>query len=398
MGNISLLSDGELLGRLPSLVGAEREATADVIEHLVEVERRRLYLEQACASLCTYCRDRLQYAEDRAFKRARVAQVALRFPRALDELRSGALHLTALLLLSSHLTEENADALFAEACGKSRRDLEAMLARRFPRPQVPPRVQALGATAAGGNASARADMASGPDTPELRSGAEQRASPFQLEPPEENYRLSFTASAGFFSKLERAQELASHSVPSGDVVQILERALDTFIEDELKRRFGAGKPHKQRALKAGSRHVPRDIARQVYERDGFQCAFVDAGGRRCQERRFLTLEHRQPFARGGPATVENLCVLCSAHNAYTARQAFGEEFIAEKRAARAAPPSRESPPVPDVFAKVTFALCGMGFPKRAVQPVMARLRRQPVPPQVEPLLRAALGLLTPAPA
>jgi hypothetical protein len=56
----------------------------------------------------------LHYAEDAAFKRARVAQVALEFPRALDDLRSGVLHLTSLLLLSSHLTDENADALFSE--------------------------------------------------------------------------------------------------------------------------------------------------------------------------------------------------------------------------------------------------------------------------------------------
>jgi hypothetical protein len=337
----------------------------------------------------------LRYAEDAAFKRARVAQVALEFPRALDALRRGGLHLTAILLLSSHLTEENADALFTEARGKSRREIEAILSRRFPRRPAPPKVQAVGAVSAGDGASVP-DAASGPSTPELRSRAEP-AAPFQLESPEENYRLSFTAGAGFCAKLERAQELASHSVPSGDVAQVLERALDLFIEHELKRRLGTGKPRKQRALKPGSRHVPRDIARQVYERDGFQCAFVDAEGRRCQERRFLTLEHRLPFARGGPATVENLCVYCRAHNAYTARQEFGKDFIAEKRAARAAPVSPESPPVPDVFAKVTIALCAMGFPKRAVQPVVAQLRRELVQAEAEPLLRAALSVLTPTP-
>ena len=62
------------------------------------------------------------YADDAAYKRAKVAEVAIRFPRALDELRSGALHLTALLLLSSHLTDDNAGALFSEARGKSRRE------------------------------------------------------------------------------------------------------------------------------------------------------------------------------------------------------------------------------------------------------------------------------------
>ena len=114
------------------------------------------------ASLNTYCQERLGYSEDEALKRARVAKLALRFPRALDELRSGAIHLTGLFLLSSHLTEENAEALFAEARGKSRSELERLLAARFPRPDVAPKVQALGATPAGAAASPRPDTPSGP--------------------------------------------------------------------------------------------------------------------------------------------------------------------------------------------------------------------------------------------
>src|SRR5262245_18834152 len=105
MEALSLLSDTDLLTRLPKLVLVERQAMADVIEHLVEVERRRLYLEQACSSLYKYCEERLGYSEDEAAKRGRVAHLALRFPRALEELRSGAIHLPGLLPVSSHVTE-----------------------------------------------------------------------------------------------------------------------------------------------------------------------------------------------------------------------------------------------------------------------------------------------------
>jgi hypothetical protein len=75
------------------------------------------------------------------------------------------------------------------------------------------------------------------------------------------------------------------------------------------------------------------------------------------------------------------------------------ELIAEKRALRAAKASAASPPsppTPDVFAKVTTALCAMGFPKRAVVPVMAQLRGETAPLEFAPLIRAALALLTPA--
>src|SRR5262245_9377339 len=145
MPSVSLLSDTDLLARIPEVVQAERIASADVVEHLMEVERRRLYLEQACSSLYTYCRERIGYSEDAALKRARVARLALRLPRVLDELRSGAIHLTGLFLLGRYLNEENADALLAEARGTSRRELEKILATRFPRPDVPSRIEALGA-------------------------------------------------------------------------------------------------------------------------------------------------------------------------------------------------------------------------------------------------------------
>ncbi|MGC4095043.1 MAG: hypothetical protein QM756_45415 [Polyangiaceae bacterium] len=152
-----------------------------------------------------------------------------------------------------------------------------------------------------------------------------------------SYRVEFTASAELRRKLERARELLSHSVPSGDLAQVFERALDCLIEKETRRRVGAGRARvrSRRPLRLGSRYVPVTVARAVWERDGNQCTFVDAEGRRCSERRLLTLEHRVPFALGGAATVENLCVLCRAHNGHTARRVYGAEFIARKRAERA---------------------------------------------------------------
>jgi hypothetical protein len=107
MAPASSLSDSDLIAHLPVLVYAERGATADVIAHLVEMERRRLYLREACSSLYRYCIERLGYAEDAALKRHRVARVALRFPQALEELRAGTIHLTGLFLLSTHLSEGN---------------------------------------------------------------------------------------------------------------------------------------------------------------------------------------------------------------------------------------------------------------------------------------------------
>src|SRR5688500_15902768 len=114
MKALSSMPDSELLARMPSLVLVEQVAIADVIEHLVEIDKRRLYLEQACPSLYAYCL-RLGYSDEGTSKRVRVTRLVEQLPRVLEELRSGALHLSALYVLAKHLTEDNSEALLAEA-------------------------------------------------------------------------------------------------------------------------------------------------------------------------------------------------------------------------------------------------------------------------------------------
>ena len=70
-----------LLERMPALVRRERTAAAMVIAHLVELDRRKLYLDEACSSLYRYCMERLGYSEDEALRRVRVARLAGQFRR-----------------------------------------------------------------------------------------------------------------------------------------------------------------------------------------------------------------------------------------------------------------------------------------------------------------------------
>jgi hypothetical protein len=409
MPALSSISDSDLIARMPALVHAERAAIAEVIEHLMEIDQRRLYLGQACSSLYAYCM-RLGYSEEGALKRVRVTRLAEQVPRVLDELRSGAVHLTALYVLSKHLTEDNAEALLGETRGRSRRALELVLARWFPRPMVKQQISPQldpPSCAASAAASHPEINPSGPPLSSALLGKGESRAPFKLEPLSiSSYRIQFTASAELYAKIEKARALLSHALRANDLAELFERALEELLARETKRRLGAGRPRQQRKLKPGSRHVPVEVARTVWERDGNQCSFVDAEGRRCNERRFLTLEHRQPFALGGHATADNLCVLCSAHNAYTARQVFGERHIAKqrrqakKRAERVKsddPKSTERART-DTFAKALSALEKLGFHGRQVTPVLAELREARVAPGLEPLVRAALTHLVPAPA
>jgi hypothetical protein len=140
-----------------------------------------------------------------------------------------------------------------------------------------------------------------------------------------------------------------------------------------------------------------EVARVVWERDRGQCTYLDGEGRRCSERRFVTLEHIDPHALGGPAAVENLSLLCSSHNALRAREVFGEDHIRKKIAeATEKKPGPDAPPEWDESSeKIQAALVRLGFRTAKARRAVEQARARGVEPGLEPLLRAALAELTP---
>jgi hypothetical protein len=107
---------------------------------------------------------------------------------------------------------------------------------------------------------------------------------------------------------------------------VLDSALDALLEQLEKRKAARverprpaspevpAPPEVPPPGRPASRHIPAHVRREVWERDGAQCSFVSAAGRRCGETGFLEYDHIVPFAQGGAATVDNIRLLCRAHN------------------------------------------------------------------------------------
>ena len=137
------LSDDELLRRLDELVSHSRRVEADLVAHIGEVERRRLYAREASPSMFAYCRERLHLSEAEAYMRIRVARAARKHPLLLDMLRDGRLRLSAIVRLLPVLTRKNRDALLARATFCSKRQILEIVAELSPRPDVPARMRKL---------------------------------------------------------------------------------------------------------------------------------------------------------------------------------------------------------------------------------------------------------------
>jgi hypothetical protein len=332
---LSQVGDTELVHNLAAIVARDCGTTAEMLEHLAEMEARRLYLPAGYASMSAYCISALRMSEDMAYKRIGAARAARDFPAIIDLVASGRLHLTAVVLLRPSLTPENADELFRAATHKTKTEIEQLLAARFPQPDVPTVLQPIVATPATPNPDLTAIEVPA-DTPVFTHGVPQlvpepveRPAAAPIEPhaqtltprpklkplAPERFALQVTISKSTHDKLRHAQELLSHALPSGDVADVLDRALDALIGQLEKSKFGAAdKPRPQPKSSRSKRHVPAHVKRAVWERDQGQCTFVGDTGHRCASRKLLEYDHVDPIARGGTSTVANVRLRCRSHN------------------------------------------------------------------------------------
>jgi len=142
------ITDDALLARVAEMIGRSRRVEAELVSHLAEVDRRRLYLREACPSMHVYATTRLHLSDAEAYLRITAARLSRRFPMVLDMLADGRLHLSAIAKLAPHLREDNAEVLLGRAARRSKRDIEILVAEFAPRPDVPSRIRRLPAPAA----------------------------------------------------------------------------------------------------------------------------------------------------------------------------------------------------------------------------------------------------------
>jgi hypothetical protein len=302
----------------------------------------------------------LGLSEDAAFKRIRVARTARQFPVIFAALAEGRLHMTAVVMLTPYLTPGNAAELLAAAERRRKPEIEQLLAQRFPQPDLPTQVRAIAPRAPASTAQLAPEpvpvlgalLAPEPVAalgtqlaPEpVRSSVPVRVAPAGPPPrlaplAPARFALQVTIDQSTHDDLRQAQALLGHQVPSGDVAEVLARALKLFVRHLEQRKFAA--THRPRSCRPGSgadgRHIPAEVKRAVWERDGGRCSFVSDAGPRCEARTLLEFDHVVPFARGGQATISGIRLRCRAHNQYGAERAYGVEFMRHKREAARAP-------------------------------------------------------------
>jgi hypothetical protein len=347
--SLTRLADDDLLAHVKTLIADERGLTAEVIALLAELDARDAHLREGYTSLYVYCRDVLRLSEWEAYNRIEVARTARQFPVVLGLLADGSVNLTGLRLLGPHLTPDNHREVLEAARGKRKVEIQELVARLSPRPDVPSSVRRLpqpgmaptmdaGAaetsSAAPGEAHTEAPRpAPQPPAAGCALVAASSAAVAPLSP--DRYKLQVTIGGETLEKLRLAKDMLGHSVPSGDEAIVLDRALDALLAELAKKKFAAtSEPGQARPSRPGTRSLPAAVKRAVWVRDLERCAFVGQGGHRCEERRSLEFHHVDPYALGGEATVDGIQLRCRRHNDYEGRLYFGRRRTGRAAGAR----------------------------------------------------------------
>lgn len=293
MNTLSKLNNFELESSLKGLVTKERNLLHVILEHIREVDTRKIYLERAYPSMYEYLVKELQYSGSAAMRRLEAARLLKQLPELSVSIQNGSLNLTQIGELSKAIKEKEKTTeqkvsslhkaeLVALISGKSTRDTQKELA------------QAL-------------------DIP-VATYDRQRVQ------KDESVRLELTISKELFEKLNRCRDLASHRIANEVDGASFSALFEVLATSYLMKNQAQGKaaakdvPRQAPASEKINKTLTPRTKRLILNRDKC-CQYKDpTSGKQCGSTFLLQTDHKSSRWAGGNNAQVNLQILCAGHN------------------------------------------------------------------------------------
>lgn len=362
MDEVAKLSDADLVRAVRFLADRSRHNEIRLLAHLSEFDSRRLCLEEGYRSLFEYCTGTLGFDEHESYRRIRAARVMRAYPEARAALEARKITIAALVVLAPWLTRDNAAAWITAAAGKSKRELEALVAARYPQAPQPDSIRNLPNQAPSivsfappaalevGSPIAPEGVAPPPGealpshvewpliqgTPERLEWGWQQLSPVSAD----RVRVGFDAASVVGQLIERMRQLLRHKYPEGRLEDLIREALEVYLDrkdpqrrldmKEVKaactaegtmpeREDNERLPMRYARAWSSGRYIPAKVKSAVWSRDDGRCAWRDKDGIVCGSKDWIEYDHIHPYAKGGRSDdARNIRLLCRQHNAAAA--------------------------------------------------------------------------------
>lgn len=273
---LNSLSDLQLEKSVESVRARELETLSDMLNHLREIDRRRLYSKCGYRSLHDYAIRKLKYSEDQAHRRVSAARLTRDLPEVEKSIADGSLKLT-------HLTD--AHTFFRK--GEHTKDEKLAILKQLENTNKYEARKVLQREEVKARYSFEADKSLEDVVEELRG----------LHP-----HLNFD------SLMQKICLLAYEKLSPTQKMKITES-----VQAEagvVRAARNAQSPHSK------TRYIPTNVRREVW---------INAQGKcqNCSSKFGLEYDHIIPFALGGKSLSNNLRLLCRSCNQRKAIESFG---------------------------------------------------------------------------
>lgn len=318
---LKYISDVTLDKSLKSLVSKEREVLTSILQHIEEVDRRKLYLKMAYPSLFDYLTKHIGYANGSAQRRIDAARLNREVPDVISSIQAGKVNLAQIALMQKAIRQVQIETkntvtsalkqkLFTDIKEKSIIESEILINKSLD-------IQIKEST---------------------RVAYQQN----------EAVRVEITFSKEQWDKIVRLREILSNSLPHGSWDQVFEYLADKVIEqkDFAKTKVARDKLYKNKNVNAENaanvkaaeekttnektrvdlaikserktstqrKSIPKAIQKEIFGRD-ICCQYKDSvTGKVCSSKWRLNIDHIKPVWAGGLNDKTNLRILCANHN------------------------------------------------------------------------------------
>jgi 5-methylcytosine-specific restriction endonuclease McrA len=311
---LSSLSDLDLIACTQKLVRHEREILTLVLNHLREVNRRRLYSYYGYKSLYDFAIKKLGYSADAAYRRISAMRLLSEIPEVEQKMTSGEVTLTHLNLAQNLFNQEKKTnvefskqekiEVINQMAGKPVREAEKIIISLSSNPLA-----------------LKADK--------IRSVSGN------------NIELKFTANESVQEKIEKLKGLLAHKNPNLSLGELFEKLCDIGLEQldpsRLKNKVNRKvlKVKSRKENNANNIEIEKSIVRERFailataddknktaaprklsKANIRRAVFANAGNQcqNCGSGFALEVDHIQPKSLGGGNEAENLRLLCRACN------------------------------------------------------------------------------------
>lgn len=330
--DIKRLSDKQLLADTDKLVGEERRITLLILQHLREIEVRRLFVDLGFDSMYKYCIQRLKYSEGEAQRRLSSARLLRELPEIEAQIQSGDLNITNLSAVQSFvraekladqpLTREEKLELISAVENKSTREVKTELIKQSHQPALLAEKFQISARTLTKFETVMTDE----DLALLQEFRNLHA--HDLEDLSNQSVLRFLLTKAVHLKKQKLgliEKTAKAMKPKKETKQTVQDVVAKEVR-ECKSNAPLPSAADVNNAKIEKRRKPltAKIKRMVWQRANACCENVDPILKnRCTSKFALETDHVIAVALGGSNELDNLQLLCRAHNSRRSIKTFG---------------------------------------------------------------------------